>query len=177
MTVATRPMLVMGVSGSGKSVLGQALGHRLGIPFVDADDLHPASNKARMAAGIPLTDAERIPWLGDVARTIARRLSLGHPTVVACSALKRVYRDLLRTYVPDLLVIYLDGSQETIQSRLSERQHEYMPASLLASQIADLEPPDADEAHIRISLDIPVEAAADLIVRTLHVPVVAAPQH
>lgn len=176
MTAATRPMLVMGVSGSGKSVLGQALGHSLGIPFVDADDLHPASNKERMAAGIPLTDADRIPWLGAVGTTIASRLSLGHPTVVACSALKREYRDLLRTYVPDLLFIYLDGSQETIEARLSERQHEYMPGSLLASQIADLEPPEADEAHIRISLDIPVETAGDIIFRTLHMPVVASPQ-
>jgi gluconokinase len=163
----------MGVSGSGKTSLGERLGEILGLPFVDADDLHPESNKASMAAGFPLSDADRLPWLRAVARTVASSLSMGHPAVVACSALKRAYRDLLRTHVPDLLIVYLDGRPEAIASRLSKRQHEYMPASLLASQFADLEPPEADEAHIRISLDIPVEAAVDLIFRTLHLPIVA----
>ncbi|GAP60636.1 probable gluconokinase [Arthrobacter sp. Hiyo1] len=145
-----RPMAIMGVSGSGKTVLGQALGKRLGIPFIDADDLHPASNKALMAAGIPLTDADRIPWLNVVAATIAKGVSENQPSVVACSALKRTYRDLLRTQVSDLLLIYIDGAAEVIARRLEDREHEYMPASLLASQIATLEQPEADEAYIRV---------------------------
>jgi gluconokinase len=170
MTTQVRPIVVMGVSGSGKSTLGASLGESLGLPFVDADDLHPESNKASMAAGIPLKDADRLPWLDIVARTITNGLNAGHPTVVACSVLKRAYRDLLRTSVPNVLLVYLEGSPETIASRLSDRRHEYMPASLLASQIADLEPPEADEAHIRISLDVPVDVAVDTVIRTLDLP-------
>ena len=167
MTGAIRPMVVMGVSGSGKSVLGTALGLSLGIPFIDADDLHPASNKALMAAGTPLTDADRIPWLGVVASTIASGVSEGHPSVVACSALKRSYRDLLRSCVPDLLLIHIDGAAEIIAHRLETREHEFMPATLLASQLATLEPPEVDEAHIRVPAELTVEEAVDLVRSTL----------
>ncbi|WP_247040678.1 gluconokinase [Arthrobacter rhizosphaerae] len=164
---AIRPMVVMGVSGSGKSVLGSALGQSLGLPFIDADDLHPASNKALMAAGTPLTDEDRIPWLNVVAATIADGVSKGQPSVVACSALKRSYRDLLRTQVPDLLLIYIDGAAELIASRLEAREHEFMPATLLASQLATLEPPQADEAHLRVPAELTVEEAVELIRNTL----------
>ena len=160
-------MVVMGVSGSGKSVLGRALGESLGIPFIDADDLHPASNKALMAAGTPLTDEDRIPWLNVVAATIAEGVSEGHPSVVACSALKRSYRDLLRTQVPDLLLIYIEGAAELIARRLEAREHEFMPATLLASQLATLEPPQADEAHLRVPAELTVEEAVELIRNTL----------
>ncbi|ALV41381.1 transferase [Pseudarthrobacter sulfonivorans] len=167
MSITLRPMVVMGVSGSGKSVLGAALGQSLGIPFIDADDLHPASNKALMAAGTPLTDENRIPWLNVVAGTIAKGVSEGHPSVVACSALKRAYRDLLRSHVPDLLLIYIDGAAEIIAQRLETREHEFMPATLLASQLATLETPIADEAHIRVPAELTVEEAVDLVRSTL----------
>src|SRR5688572_1931960 len=167
MTVEIPPMVVMGVSGSGKSVLGTALGRSLGIPFIDADDLHPASNKALMAAGTPLTDADRMPWLNAVAATIAKRVTEGHPSVVACSALKRSYRDLLRNKVPDLLLIYIDCDAEIIARRLETREHEFMPATLLASQLATLEPPQADEKHLRVPAELTVEEAVELVRSTL----------
>lgn len=173
--VGIQPMVIMGVSGSGKTVLGQFLGKRLGIPFLDADDLHPASNKALMAAGIPLSDTDRIPWLNVVAATIARSVSENQPGVVACSALKRTYRDLFRTQVPDLLLIYIDGAAEVIARRLETREHEYMPASLLASQIATLEPPGADEAYIRVPAELTLEESTDLILDTLHLSHFEAP--
>ncbi|MGK3956194.1 gluconokinase [Arthrobacter sp. R4] len=165
-----RPMVVMGVSGSGKSVLGAALGQSLGITFVDADDLHPAANKALMAAGIPLTDADRIPWLGVVGSAITGGVSNGEPSVVACSALKRSYRDLLRSQVPDLVLVYLDGGADIIARRLETREHEFMPATLLASQLATLEPPEADEAHIRVPAQLTVEEAVGLVRSGLQVP-------
>jgi gluconokinase len=167
-------MVVMGVSGSGKSVLGAALGQSLGIAFIDADDLHPASNKALMAAGTPLTDENRIPWLTVVAGTIAKEASEGRPCVVACSALKRSYRDRLRSQVPDLVLVYIDGEADIIAHRLETREHEFMPATLLASQIATLEPPAADEAHLRVPAELTVEEAVALVRSTLKVP---APAH
>jgi gluconokinase len=173
-------MVVMGVSGSGKSVLGAALGQSLGIAFIDADDLHPASNKALMAAGTPLTDENRIPWLAVVAGTIAKEASEGRPCVVACSALKRSYRDRLRSQVPDLVLVYIDGEADIIAHRLETREHEFMPATLLASQIATLEPPAADEAHLRVPAELTVEEAVALVRSTLPVPVpvpVPAPAH
>lgn len=167
MSVAVRPMVVMGVSGSGKTVLGQALGQGLGIAFIDADDLHPASNKALMAAGTPLVDADRIPWLTVVAATIAKGDCEGRPSVVACSALKRSYRDLLRDKVPNLLLIHIDGGAEIISRRLETREHEFMPASLLSSQLDTLEPPEDDESHIRVPAEMTVEEAVDLVRSTL----------
>ena len=173
MNAALRPMVVMGVSGSGKSVLGAALGQSLGIAFIDADDLHPASNKALMAAGTPLTDEDRIPWLDVVAKTIAKGASDGRPCVVACSALKRSYRDRLRSQVPDLVLVYIDGEADIIAHRLETREHEFMPATLLASQLATLEPPEADEAHLRVPAELTVEEAVALVRNTINVPVPA----
>lgn len=175
MTVEIPPMVVMGLSGSGKSVLGAALGQSLGIPFIDADDLHPATNKALMAAGTPLTDADRMPWLNVVAAAIAQGVSEGHPSVVACSALKRSYRDLIRSQVPDLLLIYIDGEAEIIERRLETREHEFMPATLLASQLATLEPPQADEKHLRVPAELTVEEAVELVRSTLDLTADAPP--
>jgi gluconokinase len=138
---ALRPIVLMGVSGAGKTVVGTELSLQTGRPFVDGDDLHPAANKEKMRAGVPLTDTDREPWL----RTIGARLAEGDGVIVACSALKRRYRDLLRECAPDVYFAHLDPGADALRERLAVRHHEYMPAGLLDSQLATLEPLDADE--------------------------------
>ena len=155
------PLVVMGVQGSGKSTAGQAVAARLGLPFLDGDDLHPVSNKAKMASGHPLTDEDREPWLRAIGRELAAGLEKGTPIVVACSALKRQYRDLIRSYAPDTQFIHLEGSRELIAERLSRRDHEYMPPTLLDSQFATLEPLGEDEAGIRLSITLTLDEMAD----------------
>ena len=155
------PLVVMGVQGSGKSTAGQAVAARLGLPFLDGDDLHPASNKAKMASGHPLTDEDREPWLRAIGRELAAGLEKGTAIVVACSALKRQYRDLIRSYAPDTQFIHLEGSRELIAERLSRRDHEYMPPTLLDSQFATLEPLGEDEAGIRLSITLTLDEMAD----------------
>ena len=130
-------VLVMGVSGAGKTTLGSRLAERLGCEFIDADEHHPPSNVAKMAAGIPLEDADRWPWLDKLNSLITAR----RDAVLACSALKAVYRDRLLQGVGEHRIVYLRGSAQLIASRLAERKHRYMPPSLLASQFAILEPP------------------------------------
>lgn len=152
------PLVVMGVSGSGKSTLGALLGERLGLPFVDGDDLHPAANKEKMGSGIPLGDEDRRPWLEEIGRTLRKARGTGAVPIIACSALKRSYRDLLRLHVPDLVFIHLTGSPEVLLQRMNARRHEFMPASLLDSQLAALEPPAADERHIRADFQLPPES-------------------
>ena len=152
------PVLVMGVSGSGKSTVGEALSRALvdrGEPaeFVDADGLHPAANKEKMRQGTPLTDEDRWPWLDACAARIAEVEAGGKRCVMANSALKRVYRDRLRASAPDLVIAYLDGSRDLIAERQSHRHHEYMPNSLLDSQFATLERPQTDEATVSVSID------------------------
>lgn len=146
------PIVVMGVQGCGKSTVGRGLGDALGLRFADGDDLHSLEARAEMAAGHPLSDADRTPWLTLIAETIAASLEHGEPIVVACSALKRSYRDLLRSIAPTLVFIELFGDQALIAQRLTHRDHEYMPAALLDSQFAALEPLGADEAGVRINL-------------------------
>ena len=131
----------MGVSGSGKTTIGRALAERWAVPFVDADDLHPASNRAKMAAGAPLTDADREPWLADVAAWLGRHADGG---VTACSALRRAYRDRLQTHGPVRFVL-LHGDRSLLERRLSDRSGHFMPTSLLDSQLATLEPLQPDE--------------------------------
>ncbi|MCL2795782.1 MAG: gluconokinase [Microbacteriaceae bacterium] len=138
---ALKPIVLMGVSGSGKTTVGDRLAEVSGRVFIDADDLHPAANKQKMAAGVPLTDEDRWPWL----RIVGERLAVGDGVIVACSALKRAYRDLLREYAPNAYFALLSGSREVLEARVSGRHHEYMPASLLDSQLALLEPLGADE--------------------------------
>ncbi|MCU1636418.1 MAG: gluconokinase [Cryobacterium sp.] len=147
-----RPIVVMGVQGSGKSTVGRGLAEALGKRFIDGDDLHTAAAKAKMASGNSLTDDDRLPWLTRIAETIAAALEEGESVVVACSALKRRYRDLMRSIVPTLHFAQLEGSQGLIAERLSRRNHEYMPTALLDSQFATLEPLSADEAGMRIDL-------------------------
>lgn len=147
----------MGVSGAGKSTVGRALAERLGYPFLDADEFHPPENVAKMASGTPLTDADRTPWLD----ALNRRLGGMPDAVLACSALKASYRERLAQGLADCRFVHLRGSIDVIRKRLAVRQHRYMPASLLESQFATLEPP-RDAIEVDIAADIPacVEAIA-----------------
>ena len=143
----TKSIVVMGVSGSGKSTIGAELAARLGYRFVDADDLHPPQNVAHMQSGQPLDDDMRRPWLDICGQTIA-----AEQTVLACSALKCSYRDILRSHAPDMVLVYLDGSQKDIHARMAKRAGHFMPLTLLQSQFDTLEPPAAPETHIAVSI-------------------------
>lgn len=151
----------MGVSGSGKSTIGQLIASRLGFGFVEGDELHPARNVALMAAGTPLTDADRAGWLDAIAARIAAARDAGAGLVVACSALKRAYRDRLRAADPALRFVHLHGDVALLRERVAQRQGHYMPASLLASQIDTLEPPDRTEDATTFDITPPSAALAD----------------
>ncbi len=154
----------MGVTGSGKSTLGQALAHALHWPFVEGDSLHPPANIAKMSAGIPLDDADRIPFLENVARTIA---SHSGPQVISCSALKRAYRDLLRGADPQLRFVYPVLSRAQLQLRLQLRRDHFMPPTLLESQLQDLEPPGPEERCIQTHGSEPPERQVAVILAAL----------
>jgi gluconokinase len=153
--VSTAPfvLVVMGVSGSGKTTVAALLAGRLRWDFEDADDLHPAANVAKMHAGVPLTDDDRWPWLRVVADWIDETRRAGRHSVVACSALKRSYRDIVIGDRPDVRLVYLQGDQQLITARLACRHGHFMPAGLLESQFEALEEPTADERPIVISID------------------------
>jgi carbohydrate kinase (thermoresistant glucokinase family) len=151
----TTVLVLMGVSGSGKSTVAGVLAGRLTWDLEEGDDLHPAANVAKMASGHPLTDDDRWPWLDRVAAWISSELEAGRNGIITCSALKRRYRDRLRG--PGVTFVYLNGSRELIAQRLTRRQGHYMPPGLLDSQFADLEPPGADENAL--SIDIGPSAA------------------
>jgi len=137
--------VVMGVSGSGKSLIGAAFADALDVTFIEGDQYHPAENVRRMAAGIPLTDDDRAQWLDALARRIREAKLAGTGLVVTCSALKRSYRDILRAQADDLQFVFLKGEPAVIADRIANRHGHFMPASLLQSQIATLEEPSADE--------------------------------
>lgn len=158
----SRPVVVMGVSGSGKSTVGAALAEALGIPFVDGDSLHPSANVAKMAAGIPLDDADRAPWLDAIGELLSRG-----PVVVACSALKRAYRDRLRAAAPQLELVFLDGTREVLAERMSARPGHFMPPALLDSQLATLERPAADEHPLAVDVAEPVPELVAALVEAL----------
>jgi len=160
-------LIVMGVSGSGKSTIAASLAERLSWVYEDGDRFHPASNVAKMSAGQPLTDEDRWPWLQAIADEIDRVCKAGEHAVIACSALKRTYRDILVHGRNDVRVIFLDGTQQLIASRLARRKGHFMPPGLLASQFRTLEPPDRSENPITVSIDASVEAIIDDIVRQL----------
>lgn len=148
------PLVVMGVQGSGKSTSGRAIAEFLSLPFIDGDDLHPAANKDKMASGHPLTDADREPWLEAIGQALAEGLARGESTVIACSALKRRYRDLIRSFAPGTRFVHLTGERTLIAERLTHRDHEYMPPTLLDSQFDTLEPLEADEAGIPVDINL-----------------------
>ena len=137
--------VVMGVSGSGKSLIGAAFARALGVGFVEGDDYHTAANVARMASGIPLTDDDRAQWLRSLAARIRNAKDSGTGLVVSCSALKRSYRDVLRGAAGELQFVFLQGSRGLLAERLTSRREHYMPPSLLESQLATLEEPLPDE--------------------------------
>jgi carbohydrate kinase (thermoresistant glucokinase family) len=147
-----KPLLVVaGVSGSGKSTVGELLAESLGVPFADADDLHPAENVRKMAAGHPLDDEDRRPWLQRVGETLAAAEGTG--LVIACSALKRAYREAILVAEPRTRFILLDGSRELLEQRMQHRHGHFMPATLLDSQLATLEPLEPDEPGITVGID------------------------
>ncbi len=160
-------LVVMGVSGSGKSTIGDRLAERLGWKYEDGDKFHPASNVAKMRAGQPLTDEDRWPWLRAIADEIDRICKAGEHVVIASSALKRAYRDILVHGQPDIRIIYLKGPQDLIASRLALRKNHFMPPGLLESQFRTLEPPDSSENPVTVSIDDSVETIVDDILRQL----------
>jgi gluconokinase len=145
----------MGVSGCGKSTVGQALADANGVSFVEGDQFHPQANVAKMAAGVPLNDEDRADWLLALQAQIRAARERGEGLVVSCSALKRRYRDLLREGDPTLRFAHLTGPKELIAARMRARAGHYMPASLLDSQLRDLEPLQADEAGLALNIEIP----------------------
>ncbi|TMJ21184.1 MAG: gluconokinase [Alphaproteobacteria bacterium] len=157
----------MGVSGSGKSTIAQKLAERLGWRYEDGDKFHPASNVAKMSAGQPLTDEDRRPWLQAIAGEIDRICEAGQRAVIACSALKHAYRDILVHGRSDVRIIFLKGTQALIAHRLAMRKGHFMPAGLLDSQFKTLEPPDQSERPVTVSIDASVETIVDDIVRQL----------
>lgn len=160
-------LVVMGVSGSGKSTIADKLAERLSWSYEDGDRFHPASNVAKMSAGQPLTDEDRWPWLQAIADEIDRVCKAGQHAVIACSALKRAYRDVLVHGRRDVRVIFLNGTKQLIASRLAMRKDHFMPPGLLDSQFETLEAPDASENPVTVSVDASVEAIVDDIVRQL----------
>jgi gluconokinase len=162
-----RVVVVMGVSGSGKSTVARALADRLGCALLEGDDLHPLANVAAMAAGRPLTDAERRPWLEAIGHWVDRRAAEGVGAVVTCSALRRSYRDQLRDGRPTLTFCHLTVDPAVLERRMALRSGHFMPASLLPSQLTTLEPLAPDEPGISVASDGPVESVVDEVVRRL----------
>lgn len=160
-------LVVMGVSSSGKSTIAKALADRLGWRFADGDDFHPKANVEKQRAGQPLTDDDRWPWLQSIADEIDRVTAEGGKLVVACSALKRVYRDLLLHGRHDIRIVYLNGSKELIARRMAARKNHFMPPSLLDSQFRTLEVPGPDERPITVSIDDDIDGIVDAIIKQL----------
>lgn len=163
-------VVVMGVSGCGKSTVGRGLAAELGVAFVEGDELHPPRNVALMAAGTPLTDQDREGWLQALAAVLAQAHRQGQGVVVSCSALKRAYRDTLRQGAPDLRLVFLHGEQTLLAARLGQRTGHYMPPSLLQSQLDTLQPPGPDEHALTLHLGLPVQAQVAAALQALRLP-------
>jgi len=160
----------MGVSGSGKTTVAERLAKRLGWTVAEGDRLHPQANVEKMRAGVPLTDADRWPWLDRIGEELKDWARAGRSGVLTCSALKRAYRDRIRTARPDVRFVYLRGSEALIGARVAARHHEYMPASLLRSQFAALEEPGPDEGAVTVEAGDSPEAQVVEIVAALGLP-------
>ena len=161
-------LVVMGVSGSGKSTVAAGIAEALGLGFIDGDGLHSPESVALMQAGTPLTDADRWPWLERIAARLADEAEWPDGLVIACSALRRAYRDRIRAGAPGVRFVFLDGPAELIRERIAGRSGHYMPESLLASQLATLEPPGADEPDAqRLEIARPATEVIDAAVRRL----------
>ena len=160
-------LIIMGVSGCGKSTVGERLAQRLGVPFLEGDALHPPHNVALMAAGTPLTDADRADWLDAIAGRLSG-LRFDEGMVVSCSALKRVYRDRLRVAASDLQFVHLHGDHALLATRLAQRQGHYMPPALLISQLETLEIPSADESVFSLDIAEPADSLVTQIEHHLH---------
>lgn len=163
-TFRIRVLVVMGVSGCGKTAVGRAVAEAWGVGFEDADHWHTPEAVATMASGVPLTDEDRAPWLARLREKVIGAVPRGSRGVLACSALKRRYREALKGDQENVQFVYLSGTQELIATRLAARKGHYMPAGLLDSQFAALEEPGPDEALI-VSIDQPLEAVVDEILR------------
>jgi len=150
-------LLITGVSGSGKTTIGSLLAARLGWTYAEADAFHPQRNIDKMAAGHPLQDADRAPWLEAIGAWIDETTRAGRPAVVTCSALKRAYRDTLRAGRANVRLIYLDADYRTVGDRLAAREGHFFPATLLATQFDDLQRPDADEHALMVDVNAPPE--------------------
>lgn len=160
----SRLFVVMGVSGCGKSSVARGLAERTGGRFLDADDFHPPENKAKMASGTPLTDADRWPWLDALNRELTARAADQPPVFLACSALRQAYRDRLGAGLPGLRFVYLAGSKELIRERMQGRKDHFMPAALLDSQFAALEEP---AEAIKVSIAEPLADVVETILRRM----------
>lgn len=166
-------VVVMGVSGSGKTTIGTLVAHELGVQFIDGDSLHPLENVQKMAAGTPLDDDDRWPWLEIVGRTLHEHGERREGLVVACSALKRAYRERIRSQAPSALFLHLDGTLEVLTRRIEGRSGHFMPAALLKSQIETLEPLAQEEGGYVLNIDQPVADMVDDAVTRLRALVAA----
>lgn len=163
-----RLIVVMGVTGCGKSTVGAALAARLDKPFLDADDYHPAANVEKMSHGIPLTDEDRWPWLDSLATALHEQAERTGMAVAACSALRRAYRErLIATAGEGILFVFLQGARDVIAKRMAARSDHFMPTTLLDSQFATLEPPAADENVLTVDITPSVSALAESVHRLL----------
>ena len=167
MNAASTPpvVVVMGVAGCGKSTVGAALAGRLGVEYAEADDFHPPGNIAKMSAGQPLDDADRAPWLAAIAGWLGRHTVTGG--VASCSALRRRYRDTLRTGAPDAIMLHLAGPAEVVARRVVGRSGHFMPAALVRSQYDTLEPLEADERGLTVSFELAVDEIVERFLRWL----------
>lgn len=161
-------IIVMGVAGSGKTTVGRALSKALGVPFIDGDDLHAAAARAKMAQGIALDDMDRMPWLDRIGAALADEARYPQGAVVACSALRGIYRDRLRTRVgPQLRFLFLQGDKALMRQRVARRKGHYMPVSLIDSQFAALEPPEAESDVVTMAADAHIEKVLPGVIRDL----------